>query len=290
MAVLLACCGKSDVPVPTQADKTALVNEVCPMVTGAYFFEVSKAGRTSHILGTRHIGIGLFKFPGVVGKTLDDASLLVEEIAPGMQDKPTFKSEPLRAELGPTDWAHFEELVTAPIAKRMENMQAIVAALILIAMYEDVTVLLDKQIAERAELEKIPGAGLETSSFQLDLLAKLLDVRLVKALVEEIPNRAKLRQLTHDGIERYCQGTEKPEIVDGVDEQQMLAHGFTKTDLDKIQDELLYDRNTEWIPKLEKIFEQDKVFVAVGAGHLQGPRGVIDLLKQRGYAITRITK
>jgi uncharacterized protein YbaP (TraB family) len=291
MAVALACCGKSDVPVPTQADKTALVNEACPMVTGAYFFEVSKDGRTSHILGTRHISVGLFKFPDVVGKTLDAASLLVEEVAPGALDKPTFKSEPLREELGPTDWAHFEELVTARVAKRMENMQGIVAALILIAMYEDVTVLLDKQIAERAELAKIPGAGLETSSFQMDLLVKLLDLRLVKALVEETPNRAKLRQLTHDGIASYCQGTEKEaEIFDGVEEQQMLAHGFTKADLDKIQDELLYDRNTEWIPKLEKIFEQDKVFVAVGAGHLEGPRGVIELLKQRGYAITRITK
>jgi uncharacterized protein YbaP (TraB family) len=291
IAVVLVGCGKSDRPVPTQADKTALVTEACPMVTGAYFFEVSKDGRTSHILGTRHIGIGLFRFPDIVGKTLDSAALLVEEIAPGNLDKPTFKSEPLRTELGPSDWAHFQELVTPPVAKRMENMQGIVAALVLIAMYEDVTMLLDKQIAERAELAKIPGAGLETSSFQMNLLTKLLDVRLVRALVEETPSREKLWQLTHDGIQRYCQGTEKEEqIVDGVEEQQMLAHGFTKADLDKIQDELLYDRNTAWIPKLDKIFEQDKVFVAVGAGHLMGPRGVIELLKQRGYVITRITK
>ena len=112
----------------------------------------------------------------------------------------------------------------------------------------------------------------------------------MKALVEETPNRAKLRQATHDGIERYCKGTEKEaEVVDGVEEQQMLAHGFTKADLDKIQEDLLYKRNADWIPKLEKIFEQDKVFVAVGAGHLQGPRGVIELLKQRGYTVQRIT-
>ncbi len=51
----------------------------------------------------------------------------------------------------------------------------------------------------------------------------------------------------------------------------------------------MYKRNTDWVPKLEAFFEQDNVFVAVGAGHLRGERNVIDLLRARGYTITRIT-
>jgi len=237
------------------------------------------------------MGVGLAKFPDIVTKTLDAASLLVEETAPGEHEKPNFKPEPLREELGPKAWEHFEELMGEQAAKRMENMQSIVAALVLITMFEDLTVALDKQIEARAKDKAIPGAGLETSAFQFDLLGKLIDVRLMKALVDETPDREKLRKLTHDGLERYCTGTDKDtEIMDGVEEEQMLAHGYTKADLDNFHELLLYKRNTDWIPKLEKIFEQDNVFVAVGAGHLRGARGVIELLKARGYAITRITR
>ena len=64
----------------------------------------------------------------------------------------------------------------------------------------------------------------------------------------------------------------------------------TKADLDNFKEVLRYKRNLDWMPKLEKLFEQDHVFVAVGAGHLQGPRGVIEMLKSRGYTVTRIAK
>ena len=286
---LAACKGKAE-PLPTKAEKTELANTACPRVTGAYFFEVTKDGRTSHILGTRHLGVGLDKFPASVRTALDAASLLVEEVAPGKHDKPEFKSEPLRDELGPKDWAHFEELVGAPVAKRLETMPSVVAALAAAMMFEDVTVMLDRQIEERAKAKAIPGEGLETSRFQLDMLTRLFDVKLLKSLVEETPSRAKLRQTTREGLERYCAGTDKDaRMFDGVEDAQMLAHGYTRADLDRIEDELLYQRNTAWIPKLETIFERDHVFVAVGAGHLRGPRGVIELLRARGYAITRIT-
>ncbi len=289
--VLVACGGGGTEPLPTAAEKTALADLACPKVTGAYFYEVTKDGHTSHILGTRHMGVGLSKFPAIVGTSLDEASLLVEEIAPGAHQKPVFQSEPLREELGEKDWAHFEELVGKQTAERVENMQSTVAAVLLIVLYEDMTATLDKQIEERATAKQIPGAGLESAQFQIDLLSKLLDVRLVKAFVEETPNRAKLRQITHDGLQRYCTGSDKLfEVMEGVDEQTMLAHGFTKADLDNLQEQLLFKRNADWIPKLEKLFEQDKVFVAVGAAHLRGPRGVIELLRGRGYQITQITQ
>ncbi len=236
-----ACKGKTE-PLPTKAAKTELANAACPRVTGAYFFEVTKDGRTSHILGTRHMGVGLDKFPERVRSSLDEASLLVKEIAPGQHDKPAFASEPLRDELGPKDWAHFEELVSAPAAERMASMNSVVAALVLVMMFEDLTVALDRQIEERAKEKSIPGAGLETSQFQFDLLARLIDVRLLKALVEQTPDRGLLRRLTRDGVERYCKGVEKEvAVVDGVSDEQMLGYGYTRADLDRFQDELVYN-------------------------------------------------
>ena len=289
LAYVTGCKGGSE-PLPTSAEKTALADTACPRVTNPYFFEVTKDGRTSHFLGTRHMGVGLDKFPARVRTTLDEASLLVEEVPPGEHDKPIVTPEPLRDELGPKDWAHLVELAGETAAKRMETTQSVVAALVLVLMYEDLTVTLDRQIEDRAKAKAIPGAGLETARFQRDLIARLIDVRLLKAIVEEMPERARFRTLTREGLERYCSGTEKDvAVVDGFKEEQMLAHGYTRAELDRFQDELVYKRNADWIPKLEKLLEQDKVFVAIGAGHLRGPGNVLELLSARGYTITRVT-
>ena len=53
-------------------------------------------------------------------------------------------------------------------------------------------------------------------------------------------------------------------------------------------DLFLYDRNKRWIPKLIAEMQKKKSFVAVGAGHLFGEQGIIDLLKKEGYEITAI--
>jgi uncharacterized protein YbaP (TraB family) len=52
-------------------------------------------------------------------------------------------------------------------------------------------------------------------------------------------------------------------------------------------EDILYKRNESWIPTLERI--HGDAFIAVGAMHLVGKRSVLDLLKQKGYTITRIT-
>lgn len=285
-----AAAGSPDDP-PTLGERTAFANEACPTVAKPWFFEVKKAGRTSHILGTRHIGVGLDKFPQVVRDDFDASTLAVFEIPPADKAKLDLPKEPLRDELGPEDWTHFEALVGKTLAKRFATAAPAIAALSVGTLYEDVSVMLDKQLQQRAADHHIATNGLETMKSQIALLAKWLDLRLLKTIVENTPDRAKIKKLSHDALARYCAGTEhEVDIMEGVDTEALERHGYTKADLQELQRELLDDRNADWIPKLEKLFEQDKVFVAVGAAHLQGNHGVIELLKQRGYEIARIDK
>ncbi|MBL7718119.1 MAG: TraB/GumN family protein [Flavipsychrobacter sp.] len=51
---------------------------------------------------------------------------------------------------------------------------------------------------------------------------------------------------------------------------------------------LLEERNTRWIPRMEKMMNGQSVFFAVGAGHLPGDKGVIALLRKQGYTVTPI--
>lgn len=47
-------------------------------------------------------------------------------------------------------------------------------------------------------------------------------------------------------------------------------------------------RNANWIPVIEKQINKEATFIAVGAGHLGGTNGVLELLKKQGYTVTGI--
>ncbi len=50
----------------------------------------------------------------------------------------------------------------------------------------------------------------------------------------------------------------------------------------------LGQRNKNWIPKIENNIKNGQVFIAVGAAHLPGENGVIQLLRNKGYKVTAI--
>ncbi|WP_316366168.1 TraB/GumN family protein [Candidatus Thiodiazotropha sp. CDECU1] len=57
---------------------------------------------------------------------------------------------------------------------------------------------------------------------------------------------------------------------------------------DKVMEQLLTRRNHRMVERMEAYFNQGKVFIAVGALHLVGEEGLISLLRQRGYTVSRI--
>lgn len=53
--------------------------------------------------------------------------------------------------------------------------------------------------------------------------------------------------------------------------------------------ELLLDRrNRNWIPVMESVMKNSSTFFAVGAGHLAGSQGVLELLRKQGYKVKGI--
>jgi uncharacterized protein YbaP (TraB family) len=47
-------------------------------------------------------------------------------------------------------------------------------------------------------------------------------------------------------------------------------------------------RNQKWIPIISKLIQKKSSFIAVGAAHLPGKEGVLNLLQEAGYKITPI--
>jgi uncharacterized protein YbaP (TraB family) len=51
---------------------------------------------------------------------------------------------------------------------------------------------------------------------------------------------------------------------------------------------MVTDRNRRWLPKMEELLRgKDNAIVIVGAGHLVGPNGVVELLRKAGYKATQ---
>jgi uncharacterized protein YbaP (TraB family) len=55
-----------------------------------------------------------------------------------------------------------------------------------------------------------------------------------------------------------------------------------------IMHRLLGQRNRRMVERMQPRLKEGNAFVAIGAGHLPGEDGVLHLLEQAGYQITRI--
>ncbi|MEG0927713.1 TraB/GumN family protein [Chryseobacterium sp.] len=60
--------------------------------------------------------------------------------------------------------------------------------------------------------------------------------------------------------------------------------------MNKKQEKLiLTDRNTKWAEKMPEMMKKQSSFFAVGGGHLWGKNGLINLLKEKGYAVKPVS-
>lgn len=276
---------------PTLVERKHVVDEACPAVVAPYFYAVAKDGKTSYMLGTRHVSVALREFPPIVDK-LRGSHLAVFEIDPKSDKSKTDANPPdgptLETQLGPKRWAKLVALVGASSAAELVRAKPSEAMLVMMAMYEDPSRLLESDIERVVAERDIPTGGLESPKFQDDLLDKLLTVRMLSAAIDNTDSRKDFRDETTRDLRAYCSGADSEPGMDPKSRRQLLAAGYSEADIAAMDEQLVYARNRDWIPKLEKLFAAGDVFVAVGADHLAGPRGVIALLAKDGYTATRL--
>lgn len=138
---------------------------------------------------------------------------------------------------------------------------------------------IDVTMQNRArELDK-PVAGLESLDFQIDMLYGRPIAEQANGLMETLSNidtegekaiALSKAYLNHD-IEGILQA-----MLDMEDNDAEAA------------ERMIYSRNDSWVNQLSKEMPEKSLLVVVGAGHLPGPRGVIEGLRKAGFTITPI--
>jgi uncharacterized protein YbaP (TraB family) len=95
--------------------------------------------------------------------------------------------------------------------------------------------------------------------------------------------------------------TELADVSNVLTNFKRTQENYLVQDVDKIHEELMKDitdpyfnfkfideRNAIWIEKIKKLTANQSILFAVGAGHLGGENGVLNLLKKEGFTITPI--
>ena len=135
----------------------------------------------------------------------------------------------------------------------------------------------DRYLAERAKDGGKPTIGLETLEFQLTLLDQLSKRDQDSMLRETVTELDLLDQNFNEIVQSWLKG-------DGASLEALLLASLRE--YPDLHQKIIVERNRRWLPQIEKMIAQGEgAMVVVGAAHLVGQDGVIEMLKTRGYKL-----
>jgi uncharacterized protein len=138
----------------------------------------------------------------------------------------------------------------------------------------------DRYLAGRATKAGKPMAGLETAAFQIGLMDQLSASDQESMLRHSLKEMDLLDKGLHQIVRSWAAG-DVPALED------LLLNAMRE--YPAVHQKIIVDRNRRWLPEIERMIEQgESTLVVVGAAHLVGKEGVIELLKARGYTLEQM--
>ena len=134
-------------------------------------------------------------------------------------------------------------------------------------------------ILEESNKRKLEVKGLETMAYQAGLFDSIPYKEQAKELVKAIDSSS-----VSDGMVDSLLNTYRAQNLEKIDELTTKSEGTEG----KYLDLLLYNRNRNWAQQFDTIAKEKPVLIAVGAGHLPGKQGLLELLRSKGYNVTPV--
>lgn len=149
----------------------------------------------------------------------------------------------------------------------------------LLRLMDEALMSFELEFKKLADSLEIPILGLETIQEQMDILNSIPLHRQSEMLMMTIREWDSSADDFNKLVDFY--------VAQELDSLYYLMHEQFD-DMMEFSPDLLDKRNERWIPIIEKMAAETRTFVAVGAGHLPGENGVLQLLRNKGYILTPV--
>ena len=260
-------------------------------------------GRPSYIMGTYHFAPAsmIDNIPGME-QAFEGCDVVVGEI-----DKEEMMSQNVQMKMGmammappdstldkmfsPEDYAIVEKVFDkyfGAMGVKLSQMNMLKPSAISVQMQAmqavkyfpnfDQNNLIDMAVQTRANEMGRPSIGLETIEEQTNLLFNTPLDEQAAGLLDACKKDDLFMVMSSALVEAYmAQDLEKI--------QSIMTDPELGGDDAEAMDALIYDRNRSWVVKLVKMMPERTCLVCVGAGHLPGEQGLLQLLRDRGYTV-----
>lgn len=139
----------------------------------------------------------------------------------------------------------------------------------------------DQYFQAQAKKNNEPVGGFETVDFQIKTLLQSTPMkRQVEQLMCLIDHQDFMESMS-DKIVNAFYAQDLTAVKAAMDEK--IGNSCDSTPEE--EDAMINNRNADWLTKMPAIMTAKPTFFAVGAGHLPGDKGVLQLLKNAGYTV-----
>lgn len=259
--------------------------------------ESPKSSKVSYLNGTNHTLTSTYtdNFP-IIREKISSADVVVfetnldqNEITKYYESKPI--NEELKKILNEEQLQKLSEKYTDRAIKSSPTMVYMLLSGVFSLSEPDSTkiksgkVMIETYLKDLAIQEQKPIIGLESVTYQLEAVDRMKPSFLVYGLMKKsIPG------MVDDMDNPDKKFTRKKEVEKNVEEyyEQETKYYLNNKCRGQFYQNLLVDRNNNWVEKLPEILDTKNAFISVGALHLKYKCGLVSQLMKAGYKLTPI--
>lgn len=260
----------------------------------ALLWKISGNGLTkpSYLFGTMHITCDATLDKNVLA-ALDNTGRLFLELD---MDNPNMQAEMMSGLMmrdgakmstlaSPEDFKIVDEFLTKNTgmgAKMMDGMMpSVVEMMVMPKMMDCPMQSIEEELIKVTKKQNETVTGLEEVAEQMAVFASIPYKEQMDQLVLTAKEGLEKGKVKYARMNKLYMAKDLNGLMAFMNEADNKMYGENA-------DVLLDNRNANWIPKIEKAAKEIPTFFGVGAAHLGGDKGVIMLLRKKGYKVEAV--
>lgn len=282
---MVACSSSKKTAALTTPPKEEVVIE------NALLWQVSGKGLSSpsYVYGTIHIICKEdFQFSATLKEKFREAKNIYLELDmddPNMMMKMAslsmMKGQSMKDLMSPADYTYLSAYVKDSLGMPMMLFNKMKPITLMSLLYTkalpcSASESYEQTMVAMAKQQKKDIRGLEKIEDQMAVFDKIPDSVEAKMILDMIKNMPEQKVQFAQMVSAYKK-----------EDLKSLSNAMSESPEWKgFEDIMLSNRNKNWIPVMEGAMKESTTLFAVGAGHLYGKEGVINLLRKAGYTVT----